>query len=244
MGLDSATIPNELTGPTPRNLSITVWGALSTVVAAVALSLCVAGAVWFGNRAMQTIQQTAALHSSGVMATGEVVETWREGKAHALHASYTFRTNGTSITGKAEIPKNLESAFNAYSVISIRYLPSDPAINHPAAWDESASAAWFAEIFPLMPGVLGTWLLFMLRAEKKLLVEGTPVIATVTECTRGRNGFFTRYEFQTADGQGADGSYTFGSRQETGSTLCILYLPQKVGSNEPYLQLDSHRIVD
>jgi hypothetical protein len=244
MGQDSKTIPAELTGSLPRKVSITGSGISSVVIATVTLILAATGVIWFANRAMETIQQTAALHGSGLMAAGQVVDTWREGKAQSLHASYTFPVNGSYIVGKAEIPRSLENGFCARCVISVRYLPSNPAINHPAAWDESASAVWVEEVFSLMPGALGTWLLYMLGGERKLLIGGVPATATATECTRGRNGFFTSFEFRAADGEIISGSYTFGSRQEVGATFCVLYLPQKASSNEPYAQLNSYRIAD
>jgi hypothetical protein len=244
MSPDSSSIPPELTRPTPRNVRITADGITSATVATVVLALAAACAVWIGNRAAQTLKRSAILRSDGLTAEGEVLETWRAGRGRGyLVAQYTFLANGGSFTGEADIPEKLEKSFQEESVISIRYLPSDPAINDPAAWEESVAFTWILELVPLMLAALGFRLLFMMRAEKNLMIHGHTAIALVGECTRGRNGFGVTYEFQTADGESLQGCDTLGSPRKEGAEVCILYWPQNPTRGRVY-PIGSYRVSD
>jgi hypothetical protein len=244
MNPDTAIIPPDLTRPTPRHVRITGHGVTSAVVAAVAMALGLAIAIKLGLDISQKMKNIAALHGEGAVTEGEVTGLAYEGRGHVLVARYSFAVGGNYLTGRADVPRDLEQEFQLHSPLFIRFVPSNPAVNHPAAWEDSARSDWIVEIVPAMPVALGVWLFVLLGREKKLLIAGSPAIATITDCTRGRNGFFARYEFQTAEGQRATGGYTYSRPQEIGAMLCILYMPQKEDSNEPCLQLDSYRIAD
>jgi hypothetical protein len=76
-----------------------------------------------------------------------------------------------------------------------------------------------------------------------LLIRGLAAIAVVSECTRGRKGFATTYDFQTVGGQTIRAGDTVDSRQEIGAHLCILYLPERPGRTTIY-PLGSYRVVE
>ena len=91
------------------------------------------------------IQQRAILRQEGHDAAGKVTAT------HAGHGpstvSYRFQANGTSYLGKAEMP-HYRLILHEADPIAVRYLPSDPTVNHPADWEWSG-----LEIMDLIPEV-------------------------------------------------------------------------------------------
>lgn len=81
----------------------------------------------------------------------------------------------------------------------------------------------------------------MLRCKlRQLIAEGTPVLAVVTKCSRSSSsgGFLVKYEFHVGDGKVIKGAGWCENRQETGSNIWIVYLPQNPQVSRPYPMLN------
>jgi hypothetical protein len=120
--------------------------------------------------------------------------------------------------------------------IPIRYLPADPTVNHPAGWEWTAllELNWIgASIIFVVAAIV---LLLLLRMDRPLLAKGAPAVANVTQCSPNTmgNGFQVEYEFHAEDGRVTKGCGWYGSSQESGARICVLYLPQKPQRNLPY----------
>lgn len=119
------------------------------VALAVVVALCLGlGGLITGNFCFEIhkqIQQRAILRQEGRDAAGIVTAT------HAGHGSpivtYAFKANGLNYSGKAEI-LNYRLVLHKSDSIDIRYLPTDPTVNHPADWEWSGF-----EIMDLIPEV-------------------------------------------------------------------------------------------
>ncbi len=103
----------------------------------------ITGNFWFEIH--KQIRQRAILRQEGRDTVGSVTAT------HAGHGSptvtYAFRVNGLNYSGKAEI-LNYRLVLHKSDSIDIRYLPTDPTVNHPADWEWSG-----LQIMDLIPEV-------------------------------------------------------------------------------------------
>jgi hypothetical protein len=245
---EASIIPTELTGPLPRRLQATGQGTYLTLVPLAFLALAVAFALWGAINAVQQIEHRAALRRDATQTIG-VITRIKNGKNNKT-VFYTFAVDGTTFTGKAELPWQLRDDVEKSNSLSIRYLPADPDVNHPAAWEWSFF--WWLPLSTdlvhlpdfsselerlfgsLIWGVGGLAFLVVLLAERKLLAEGAPATAVVTKCSPTKRGnFLVKYEFSTEEGRVVTGNCTDSSK-EIGANCCILYLPQNPRKNMSY----------
>lgn len=243
-----SNIPSELTGPLPRKLRATGSGIYFALASLTFLAIAVAGALWGAMNAMQKTQYRAALRRDSSVTSGEITRM-RKGKNFDV-VYYTFTVNEASFIGKAEVPWQLRGSLRGSNQLPIRYLPANPDVNHPAAWewsllywlplstdvihmpDFSPELQWF--FAPLIFGPVGIVFLMALQSERRLLTEGAPAVGSVTKCSRGARGSYSlEYEFRTDDGSVTKGR-SAGDRKEIGAGLCVLYLPQDPQRNRLY----------
>jgi hypothetical protein len=230
----TSTPPPELDGPTPRTARMTRTGVNTLVFVAFLFALALAGFIWFGLQAMHELAHRAALRQSSVETSGEITRLYHAGKSYDLWVQYTFPVDGTFYTGKDMVPDRLSSAFHEHHFLEIRYLPNNPAVNHPAEWEETTSSSFTPFILPALPALVAILLLIQFHPQRQLLAEGKFASAVVTKCLRGRNCFELKYEFHTNDGVAAKGGSVSDTRLEPGAKVRILYLPQNPGRNHTY----------
>ena len=146
---------------------------------------------------------------------------------------YTFVVDGRSFTGHSTMPREIANNLHDSDPLSIRYLPSNPAVNHPAAWEDPQSI-WPGII--LLTFLLAGAFMFLkdLRDDRILVANGMPAVAIITNTIHNRLGFLVMYDFHTADGMVIKGSGGSGIRPEIGANICILYLPQNPKRNQLY----------
>jgi hypothetical protein len=226
--------PPELDGPAPRTARMTSTGKTTLAYVAFLFALTLAGVIWFGLQAMHQLENRAALRQGSVETTGEITRLYYAGKNNKQWVQYTFPVDGTFYTGKDMVPDRLSSAFHEHHFLEIRYLPGNPAVNHPAAWEETTSSSLMAFIPVAVPALIAIFLLVTFRAQRQLLAEGTFASAVVTKCSRWRNCFKLMYEFHTQDGVAASGSYLYQTPVKPGAKVRILYLPQNPRQNQTY----------
>ena len=229
----ASIIPPELTGPTPRRVRFDRWLLIMPTLLLAVFS----GIPTY--QALRLIQQRNALRRNSKEVLGWIDEVWHAGRAHVPTVSYTFVVHGINRTGQAEVPKRIYATLHSGDVLEIRYVPSDPSINHPASWEWSAG--WENFVVPVIGLASVIFYRALLRRQRHLAVEGIPAFATVTGTSRGRNGPIVKYEFRTDGGiyQGSDSS---PGRKATGTRICILYLPNDPNRNGIY-PLSAYRVL-
>lgn len=231
---EEQTSPSELRVPLPRRVQMNSTNA-SAMVMVVVLCLGVGG-VMVGSTCrsiLMHIRHRTALRQDGRNTIGKVTAT------HAGHGSptvtYVFEANGLNYSGKAELTK-YRLVFHESDQIAVRYLPTDPTVNHPADWEWSR-----LETMDLIPEVLmlfltsvGVVALVALFRDRKLARRGRPAKGVVTDCTRGKSDFRVEYEFRTDGGVPVTGHSSSPDEYGAGATVCILYLPKKPQRNSMY----------
>jgi hypothetical protein len=180
------------------------------------------------------MRERSALRQDGVEAQGRITFLDRVGRGGYV-IRYTFTTGGGEVSNKAEVPPRLVTNLQGSAATTIRYLPSNPAINHPTAWEWSLLSEWPA-IFVLM-GLLavGVVISAVFFRRRYLIVWGKPAPGVVTNCREGGRGSISvEYEFRTETGVLMKGSGNSLIRQQIGTRVWILYLPQDPGRNLAY----------
>jgi len=194
-----------------------------------------------GRRALQATQHKEALRQASLVlgnseAIGNIDRLTSYRSSYSV--KYTFiAADGAIYTGESPVPNDISSGLHENDPLSIRYLPSDPNVNHPAAWQESDLAIWGRLFGPSIFVVGGLISLLSMRGDRKLVAEGTAAIATVTACNApvGRSVWFgLTYEFSTDDGTRIEGTGRYGTSLDIGAKIVVLYLPQNPQKNCPY----------
>jgi len=226
-------MPDELAGPLPRKVEMDSTGALFLWI--VVLIFVVGGAIscgWFVFDSNKQIRQRAALRSDGREVVGVVTGLPTGRGTESVKYSFTFK--GKDFSGEARIPGHAGIVLHEQDRIVIRFLPSNPAINHPDAWEWSALMGLDAIGFQIFCAALvGVTLIFLCR-ERRLVCEGKAVPGVVTSCTPDDRQFKVKYEFRTEDGILMTGSNSREDSYETGACIWILYLPQRPQRNCSY----------
>jgi len=226
-------MPDELTGPLPRKVELDSTGAQFLWL--VALIFVVGGAIscgWFTFDSIKQVNQRTALRSDGREVVGEVTGLPTGRGTEFVKYSFTFK--GEHFSGKARIPGHSGIVLHEQDRIKIRFLPSDPAVNHPDAWEWSALMGLDSIGFQIFMALMVVAALTFLRRERRLAREGRAVSGVVISCTRNDRQFKVKYEFHTEDGMLMTGSSGCKDPYETGNRIWILYLPDKPRRNVSY----------
>jgi hypothetical protein len=219
-------IPSELAGPLPRNIRLSDSGRETLILALVFFLVAATLAIFYGRIAVNEMQARAALRTNGAVTEGEITLLSSPGRSNRLLVHYTISVNGASFTSKARVPRHLEDSLHQHGFLSVRYLPSNPNISHPAPWEWTFLDNLDMLSGPVIFSGFGLLVVLATRRDRRILTEGTPVLATVTRCSPSRKrGFSAQYEFHLADGLAYVREFSSATNREIGSTLWVLYLP-------------------
>jgi hypothetical protein len=199
--------------------------------------------VWLNHDGERQAGQTAALRSQGQEASAEITRLWHQGKSSTPMVAYAFTANGIRIRGDAAVPQSVWPALRKAGFLPVRFLPSNPTVNHPAGWERPALPAWFPFLIPGVWAIGSGILLFSVRRQGQVAAEGLPAAGVVSRCTRIKGGWSVRYQFRAKDGVIAKGRDRVWSRLEPGAAICVLYLPENPRRNYVY-PLSLYRVAE
>jgi hypothetical protein len=237
-GSDSAnpttTFP-ELARPVPRTVRVTGTGWANVALLMVIFGVAAASLVYVSNSALHVYTTRNTLRTAASETMGQITREWTSGKRSSTqHIGYAFEVNGTTYSGEAIVPGTIWESLKSEGTVNIKYSPSDPRINYPADWEDSIEGTLSPLIFVAMLSIFGLVLSKLLRTQYRLVAEGLPALARVTERVMGRRGFVLKYEFQTEGGGIAKGSCSEEERREVGSTISVIYLPNSPRTSKLY----------
>jgi hypothetical protein len=235
------TAPRELTRALPRETQLTARGRFMLVMGWMFLVATIPLYVWMHNDVVRTTGRNELLRTQGQEANGEIARLWTEGRGHTPMVRYAFTANGVLVRGEAAAPSSQWASLQKAGFLPVRYLPSNPSINHPAAWEASTNI-WLPLIAPAILAVGAAVMFWKLRRQNQLAAEGVPAPGVVTRCIRVKNGWMVRYQFRMKDGTLARGRDQIYRRQEPGTPVCVLYRAENPGRNQLY-PVCSYRVV-
>jgi hypothetical protein len=228
--------PADLRRALPREVELT---ASAKAVLTLAIVLALAGLFMAGlldRKARRQAEQISALQDNGVTTQGSVTRRWRTGgKDDERRLAYEFQNGGRVFTGDVSAPRNKWDTLPPGSAIEIRFIPSDPRINHPAEWRMQALPRWLPLLIIAMFSLMAVVFISLIGRQRALLSEGDPAPAIVTRLSSAKNGKVIHYEFAAPDGSIVKGRH--GSSRtvpQPGETICILYDRDRPRRNAPY----------
>lgn len=227
------TAPDELKGPTPRRILLTMSGIQMAMAVAILFALAAAGFVWVSRDAGFQSRRNSDFSQNGRQTTASITRVQHSGSLQP-RVDYTFTAGDTTYTGVARVPKQFAHSLAASSSLAVLYLPSDPAINRPAAWQPPRRSDLALLVAPVLAALLGLLLFVPLGVEYRMASQGTPVVAVVRECSLARNGFLVRYEFRLQDNSLIKGRGWYKNHQQPGTGIWVMYLPDRPQRNLPY----------
>lgn len=229
-----AAAPAELTGALPRKVRLNSspdakWG-LTVVLVFFVGGLIFLG--WWGYYEVKQFQRRAILRIDSRVVVGKVTGFSFERYA-PMGVFYKFTVNGVTYSGEAKVPHEGTSLEKADKV-PIRFLPSNPAINHPDAWEWSAAIGWYYTVGEIWLTSMGGFVFAVFWRDRRLAREGKVAAGVVTSCKRDDRRFDVEYDFRTEDGLPMKGKSDCADEYGAGARVWILYLPRKPKRNQMY----------
>jgi hypothetical protein len=234
----------------PRRVSLYSDDAQKLLL--ISLMLLGGGAIWFAASfyfALQQAHHHEALRREGREAIGRVT---RIDGGHQLYVRYTFPFDNADVHGDAKLDYQNDPLLSDGRIsyvrvgdqLPIRFLPSDPSVNHPRNW------AWWSwwdvipHLFMLFFSSLGVVGLAYLLRERRLVRKGWVVHGNVTGCAPNRSKFSVDYEFRDENNTLVQGSSDYcEDEQEIGSSILVIYLRNQPKRNDAY-PMSTYRAVD
>ena len=230
---EAQAIPQELIGPVPREVGLSGKGITLWIIAALLLALIPLFAIWFCLQ----LQNRTALRRDGRVVTGEVTRIWTT-RAPNESVRYTFTVDDEAYSGKADIPVNFVRRFRESDNILVRYLPANPRINHPDAWEWSVNSYWGLYCFMIFAVMMSNTIITILLRERRLVCEGVIAIGAVTRSKQDKDAIRIEYKFRTEDGRLFVGTGVSSITEIINANILVLYLPQNPKRNSPYSMLN------
>src|SRR5262249_10807006 len=143
--------PARLGYSTMRPVRLTKSGVAMTVFAVVLVSGgLILGGVLLGQSRRQE-ETRRLLRKQGVPATAVVERVWRTGGEDNKHrARYVLTVSGVQYRSSLNVPRGIWRTLGPGMILPVRYLPSNPAISHPEAWEASVTPWALALLIPVL----------------------------------------------------------------------------------------------
>jgi hypothetical protein len=171
-----STMPSELAGPSPRKVQLSFSEGDGRYLLLIVLVFFVGGLIflgWKGYDDIKQFQQRALLRGDAHEIVGEVTG-FSFGRYSPMSVNYRFTVNGVTYSGEALKSMNPGpgTSFEKGDNILIRFVPSNPVINHPDAWEWSAAIGWYFVVGEVYFTSMGGWALALLLRDRRLAREG------------------------------------------------------------------------
>lgn len=227
-------MPPELLVTVPRRVRLSADSRYKEIVLWMMLALTIILSIWVSRGAAEQIRMRSTLRHDGVEARGEITEIKSVPRSQDI-VSYSFPANGETFLGKAGVPPQLMHRLRESKSIAVRYLPSNPGINHPAEWEWSLWSSSIEIIFLMIFVLLFSASLSAIYRRLQVISQGKPAVGVVTKCGPAGGGAFSlKYEFCTETGMRVGGIGYSRVSQEIGVGIWILFLPQSPSRSLPY----------
>jgi hypothetical protein len=228
--------PEELTRSCPRPVRLS-GGGKGLLVAAVALFAgALAGSAILAGFGARQAEEQRLLGDHGAEASAVVTRVWRSrGEERQPWVAYQFTAGGHIYERQVKAPLQIWKTLQSGSFLPVRYLPSNPKLNHPLEWQDKPMPVWIPYLVGAVLAAFGCICAFSMLGQRRLVEDGRPAPAVVTKLTKTQHGKVTHYEFALLSGavvKGKNGPSHHPPAVD--STICVLYDPFNPRRNAPY----------
>jgi hypothetical protein len=189
------------------------------------------------NQSRRENDELTQLENQGAQAQATIVRLWRSGgKENTPRLSYRFEVDGQVVTGSTRVARKKWATLHVGDPIPVRYVPTNPAINHPADWSGNKTPMFLVALVPGMFAGFAGLFWIMIARQSRLLREGRPAPAIVTRTRRTDKTVIVNYEFRLLSGATRKGRSSAGRKHipAEGSIVCVLYDPDNPKRNALY----------
>jgi hypothetical protein len=177
----------------------------------------------------------------GVSTQAEVVHvgrTRRDGEVRRV-VTYSYSAGSRSCLGRTTLRRRDRRTLDIGARIPLRYLPADPGRSWLPGYEPKGVPSGVVPVVSLGLALGATPILLVLRAQRRLLAEGRPALAWVTQCRRTKSSGHSRtrvhYEFRILSGATRIGSFEVEKNPPAaGSTLTVIYHREEPRRNARY----------
>jgi hypothetical protein len=232
---DNWTPPDSLGYSSLRPVRLTGQGkALIGTAVALVIGAAVLG-IFLGRTARRQAEEQRLLRTEGILADATVTRAWIDGsKERQRWIAYRFGYGDRIYSHRVQTPRNSWEGLSAGSIIAVRFVPAQPSISHPIAWDMRPLPFWLAYVISGTIAASAFFVLIPVRRQARLLAEGRPAPGHVTGFKKADKYLVVKYEFRLLSGAVAKGRANTSKPPVEGSTLCVLYDPENPRRNALY----------
>jgi hypothetical protein len=227
--------PVELSSYGPRDVRLSAGGVAIACFAALMFAGAIAAGVGLSRLGARQQAARDSLRAAGGEVEAVVTRHWRTGgKNDTPKVAYEFEYAGQTYHGSSNAPGRIWRTLSVGSPITVRFVPSNPQLNHPSEWDSNVLPRLVPPLTAASLVLLGLLMVFVIRREIRLLSDGRPALARVTKVSRHQHGHLLRYEFATLNGGVAKGRSESRKAHPVGAAICVLYDRENPKRNAPY----------
>lgn len=219
------SVPPALARSTPRPVRLSPTGWFVAVLVVALAAGAIAAFVGLLGAATEQRARAATFASEGRRVDAEIVSV-RRGDGSRRTVRYRYTAGGAEVEGSVRLRPR--AALEAGARLTIVYLPEAPAVHYVEARGLRLVPFWLVPLVPLalLAGAGLSWR--ELKAQRRLVEEGRPVIATVRATKKQRHQygshFKVTYEFRLLNGSVRRGSYQVQKNPpDPGTPLVVLY---------------------
>jgi uncharacterized protein DUF3592 len=196
--------------------------------------------VWYVHSKVQEERHIEAVSREGLDAPARVTKV-----LHGRHGSsvyYSFRFGGAVYQGEVNSDDMIWDAHVGEN-IPIRFLPSDPSVNHPTPWSLWVWSDFVFVTFLLVSFGAAAKLAVFLYLERRLARLGWVTDGEVIACAPKGSRFRVDYEFFDENHTQFDGANEDSDEYKTGSSIRVIYLRTNPKRNDTY-PMSSYQTAD
>ena len=135
--IENWTPPDGLGYSSLRPVQLTGSGIAMLVLAGAMLLGAVAAGIGLGTTARRQAKDLRLLQEQGVNTDAQITRVWRStGKDQQHLVSYRFTAQGREYVARKSVPSRIWQTLRAGSSLPVRFLSSNPKVNHPIGWDD------------------------------------------------------------------------------------------------------------
>ncbi len=234
--------PAELERCRPREVRLKVAGRAMFGLSWILFAASIFAPIMLYVKASSDLEKRQHLRTTGLPAPARVARRWiSSGDDKKYYIEYDYWANGRTYAGRVNVGKRGWGAFPPGSAVPVIFLPGNPQVHLVRGFAGSLMPLWLPfGIGPVF--ALGGWLvLHVLNKERTLLAEGRAAPGVVIRVEKshqhGKGAHYqvAHYAFLQLSGAMAMGKSGAEKKQPAeGSTICVIYEPDRVRNNAVY----------
>jgi hypothetical protein len=233
-------LPPELERSAPRDVTLTTGGRALVLLGWLLVVGALAGGVALHAAATRHSEAALDFDRRSVPASAVVDRLWRKtGDDKPAFAAFHFDAKGARIDGESRLPLRQWRRLTTGSMVPLRYLPDNPHRFVLGGQGRGGMPAALPYAVSSMLAALALLCVAAIQWQRRLLSEGRPAHAVVTavrqhKSSHGATHREIAYEFPVLAGTMATGKATAPKSAAVGTTISVVYDPERPARNRPY----------